>query len=224
MSPIQIAPAPEVMPRPAAPTSTVLTLPSFGLMRDTLASSTFDTQTAPSPNVTAVGLLPTRIGSPTTSFASGSMRETVPERLFATQMSPAPKAIPVGPSPTEIVSRSSCDSASMRETLFVSELVTQIEFPAEATRVGVGTSETSSSIAPVAGFTTPTEFALSPGSELGPEPPPPNANTGIAIAAAIAPAREPITTGLRYNGVGAGATLSVLSGAKSVSNPSIRSS
>ena len=78
----------------------------------------------------------------------------------------------------------------------MSELVTQIAPSPAATRVGVGTSETSSSIAPLVASTMPTEFALSAESELPPEPPP-KANTGIAIAAATTPAKAPITSGRR---------------------------
>ncbi len=48
--------------------SSSTTRPDSGSMRETVRSSTFVTQTAPSPKATAVGLLPTRIGSPTTSL------------------------------------------------------------------------------------------------------------------------------------------------------------
>jgi hypothetical protein len=82
----------------------------------------------------------------------------------------------------------------MRCTLFVWELVTQIAPSPEATRVGVGRSATSSTIAPLDGSMTPTEFALIRESEAWLDPPP-KASIGIATAAATTPATEPITSG-----------------------------
>ena len=72
-----------------------------GSIRETVPSWRFATQTAPSPNATLAGPLPTLIAF-TTLPESGSMRTTLPLASLATHSAPAPAAIAVGLAPTAI--------------------------------------------------------------------------------------------------------------------------
>ena len=130
-------------------------------MRETLASSTFVTHTAPFAERHGGRTVPDadRLADDLVRLRVDP-RDRPGERVRDPDVAGA-VGDPAGPSPTWIVSADSCESSvDARRRCSPSALVTQIASSPAATRVGVGTSVTSSSIAPVAGSTTPTEFAL----------------------------------------------------------------
>ena len=118
VSPIQTAPSLTAMPRPEAPTSIVSSRDPNGMdPRDRLVVDVGD------PDGALAERYRRRVVADLDRLHDDlvglrSMRDTVPPSVFATQTSPPPTAIPLGPSPTRIVCRSSCDSGSMRYTLF----------------------------------------------------------------------------------------------------------
>src|SRR5215218_1236124 len=93
------APAPVSAIAPGSRGTGIVLLTWFvaGLIRDTVASCRFTTQTPDAPAATATGRLPTRIG--TKVRLRGSTRNSVPVSSLVTQTAPAPVAIAVGGTP-----------------------------------------------------------------------------------------------------------------------------
>src|SRR6266550_3976739 len=95
------------------------------LIRETVPSSAFATQTEPPPTAIPLGSLPTGIVW-LTVFVVGSMRETVLAAEFAAQIALAPYATCSGLSPTGIEARREPVEGSIAPTAFAFRRVSAV--------------------------------------------------------------------------------------------------
>ena len=161
LSPIQIAPPPTAMPRPAAPTSIVFR--PAGLRIDPRDRPVVDVRHPDRALTEGDGR---RIVADANRLADDVVRVRVDARDGSVERVRDPDVSRAEGDPDRPVAdrgscrRSSCESASMRETLFVSALVTQMASSPAAMRVGAGRPRPRRRSTRSSASTMPTEFAL----------------------------------------------------------------